>query len=166
VTDAPILLDAETRAHEHPADHQEELRLWLRLLTCTNLIEGEIRARLRRHFGVTLPRFDLMAQLEKAPDGMTLGELSRRMMVSNGNVTGLVERLLESGLVERRPHATDRRAVVVALTQSGRESFADMAAAHAEWIAELCAGLAAPDLAQLMRLLGRLKSQVKEFSHG
>jgi DNA-binding MarR family transcriptional regulator len=166
VTDAPFLLDAETRAHEHPADHREELRLWLRLLTCTNLIEGEIRARLRRHFGVTLPRFDLMAQLEKAPDGMTLGELSRRMMVSNGNVTGLVERLLESGLVERRPHATDRRAVVVALTHSGRKSFADMAAAHADWIAELCAGLTAPDLAQLMRLLGRLKSQVKEVSHG
>ncbi len=166
MTDAPILLDAETRAHEHPADHREELRLWLRLLTCTNLIEGEIRARLRQHFGVTLPRFDLMAQLEKAPDGMTLGELSRRMMVSNGNVTGLVERLLESGLVERRPHATDRRAVVVALTPSGRKSFADMATAHAEWIAELCAGLPPPDLAQLMRLLGRLKSQVKEFSHG
>jgi DNA-binding MarR family transcriptional regulator len=166
VTDAPFLLDAETRAQEHPADHREELRLWLRLLTCTNLIEGEIRARLRRHFGVTLPRFDLMAQLQKAPEGMTLGELSRRMMVSNGNVTGLVERLLESGLVERRPHASDRRAVVVALTPSGRASFADMAAAHAEWIAELCAGLASPDQAQLMRLLGRLKSQVKEVAHG
>lgn len=166
MTDAPFLLDAETRAQEHPADHREELRLWLRLLTCTNLIEGEIRARLRQHFGVTLPRFDLMAQLEKSPEGMTLGELSRRMMVSNGNVTGLVERLLESGLVERRPHATDRRAVVVALTPSGRASFADMAAAHAEWIAELCAGLASPDQAQLMRLLGRLKSQVKEVSHG
>jgi DNA-binding MarR family transcriptional regulator len=166
VTDAPFLLDAETRAHEHPADHREELRLWLRLLTCTNLIEGEIRARLRRHFGVTLPRFDLMAQLQKAPEGMTLGELSRRMMVSNGNVTGLVERLLESGLVERRPHATDRRAVVVALTPPGRDSFAAMAAAHAEWIAELCAGLPSPDQAQLMRLLGRLKSQVKDVSHG
>lgn len=166
MTDAPFLLDAETRAHEHPADHREELRLWLRLLTCTNLVEGEIRARLRRHFGVTLPRFDLMAQLEKVPQGMTLGELSRRMMVSNGNVTGLVERLLEAGLVERRVHPTDRRAVVVALTQPGREAFADMATAHAEWIAELCAGLAPTDLAQLMRLLGRLKSQVKEVAHG
>ncbi len=166
MTDAPVLLDAETRANEHPADHREELRLWLRLLTCTNLIEGEIRARLRRHFGVTLPRFDLMAQLEKVPEGMTLGELSRRMMVSNGNVTGLVERLLESALVERRPHATDRRAVVVALTPSGHRAFADMAVAHAEWIAELCAGLTAPDVAQLMRLLGHLKTQVKEVAHG
>ncbi len=162
----PILLDAETRAHEHPADHRAELRLWLRLLTCTNLIESEIRARLRRHFGVTLPRFDLMAQLEKAPAGMTLGELSRRMMVSNGNVTGLVERLLDTGHVERRPHPADRRAVVVALSPTGRQVFAAMASAHAEWIAELCAGLAPPDVAQLMRLLGRLKSHVKDVAHG
>ncbi len=166
MTDAPLLLDAETRAHEHPADHREELRLWLRLLTCTNLIESEIRARLRRQFGVTLPRFDLMAQLEKAPEGMTLGELSRRMMVSNGNVTGLIERLLDAALVERRAHPTDRRAVVVALTAAGHRAFADMAAAHAEWIAELCAGLAAPDVAQLMRLLGRLKTHVKDVAHG
>ena len=69
---------------------RSELRLWLRLLTCTTLIEGEVRRRLRQEFDVTLPRFDLMAQLDKAPGGMTLGELSRRMMVSNGNVTGLV----------------------------------------------------------------------------
>lgn len=166
MSEAELVLDAESRAHEHPADHRDELRLWLRLLTCTNLIEGEIRARLRREFNVTLPRFDLMAQLDKAPEGMTLGELSRRMMVSNGNVTGLVERLLDSQLVERRTHPTDRRAVVVALTASGRGAFAGMAAAHAEWIAELCAGLAPPDVASLMRLLGRLKSQVKEVAHG
>jgi len=166
VNESPVLLDAETRVQEHPADHRAELRLWLRMLTCTNLIEGEIRARLRRHFGVTLPRFDLMAQLEKVPEGMTLGELSRRMMVSNGNVTGLVERLLESGHVERRAHPSDRRAVVVALTPAGRHVFAGMAAAHAEWIAELSAGLTAADVAQLMRLLGRLKSHVKEVAHG
>ncbi len=166
MNESPVLLDAETRVQEHPADHRAELRLWLRMLTCTNLIEGEIRARLRRHFGVTLPRFDLMAQLEKVPEGMTLGELSRRMMVSNGNVTGLVERLLESGHVERRAHPSDRRAVVVALTPAGRHAFAAMAAAHAEWIAELSAGLTAADVAQLMRLLGRLKSHVKEVAHG
>src|SRR6266550_329925 len=104
-----IPLDAETKVAERPADHDAELRLWLRLLTCTTLIEGEIRSRLRNGFDMTLPRFDAMAQLDKAPGGMTLGELSQRMMVSNGNVTGLAERLLEQGLLDRRSSPTDRR---------------------------------------------------------
>ncbi len=103
-----VPLDAETKVSERPADHEAELRLWLRLLTCTTLIEGEIRSRLRDTFDVTLPRFDLMAQLDKAANGMTLGELSQRMMVSNGNVTGLVDRLVEQKLIERRPSPTDR----------------------------------------------------------
>src|ERR1700750_1290344 len=91
------ILDSETKAGETPEDHGDELRLWLRLLTCTTLIEGEVRSRLSERFDVTLPRFDLMAQLDKAPDGMTLSDVSKRMMVSNGNVTGLVERLGGAG---------------------------------------------------------------------
>ena len=83
---ASIALDAETKVSERP--HKPELRLWLRMLTCTNLVEALVRTRLRAEFGATLPRFDLMAQLERSPEGMTLGQLSRRMMVSNGNVTG------------------------------------------------------------------------------
>ena len=86
VRDGELVLDAETRAQGR--EHRSETRLWLRLLTCTTMIEGEIRTRLRQRFDMTLPRFDLMAQLERMPDGMTLGELSRRMMVSNGNITG------------------------------------------------------------------------------
>ena len=97
-----MILDSETKAVELPEDHGNELRLWLRLLTCTTLIEGEVRSRLRERFDVTLPRFDLMAQLDKVPDGMTLSDVSKRMMVSNGNVTGLVERLVESGHLDRR----------------------------------------------------------------
>ena len=158
---SPRELDAETRAAERPTDHQDELRLWLRLLTCTTLLEGEIRTRLRARFDVTLPRFDLMAQLDKVTDGMTLGELSRRMMVSNGNITGLVERLAEQGLVERLPHPTDRRAAFVRLTARGRGSFAAMAEEHAGWIADLFEGLSAPDIRQLMGLLGRMKTSVR-----
>ena len=86
--DGSTMLDSETKTVEH--DHADELRLWLRLLTCTTLIEGAVRSRLRERFDVTLPRFDLMAQLDRAPDGMTLSDVSKRMMVSNGNVTGLV----------------------------------------------------------------------------
>ena len=96
--------DAGSDANGWPP--RDELRLWLRLLTCTNLIEGEVRRRLRERFDVTLPRFDLMAQLDKAPDGMTLSDLSRRMMVSNGNLTGLVERLVASGHLDRRTRRT------------------------------------------------------------
>src|ERR671919_3143913 len=101
-----MILDSETKAVELPEDHGNELRLWLRLLTCTTLIEGEVRRRLRDRFGVTLPRFDLMAQLDKAADGMTLSDLSKRMMVSNGNLTGLVDRLVASGYLERRVSET------------------------------------------------------------
>ncbi|MBS0559995.1 MAG: MarR family transcriptional regulator [Proteobacteria bacterium] len=150
-------MDAETRALERPVDHKREVRLWLRLLTCTTLIENEIRRRLRRDFDVTLPRFDLMAQLEKAPDGMTLGEVSRRMMVSNGNVTGLVERLAAQGLLERAPNPSDRRATLIRLTPEGRRNFARMARAHEGWVAELFAGLSPPQGETLMDLLARAK---------
>jgi DNA-binding MarR family transcriptional regulator len=159
--DSLTVLDAETRAQERPADHKAEVRVWLRLLTCTTLIENEVRSRLRDQFQVTLPRFDLMAQLQRVPEGMTLGELSRRMMVSNGNLTGLVERLVASGLVERAPNAEDRRATFVRLTPAGRRAFAQMAERHAAWIAELFDGLTESDMAQLMRLLGRMKQSVR-----
>lgn len=154
--------DAETRAAERPDDHKEDVRLWLRMLTCTTLVEGEVRRRLRDSFALTLPRFDLMAQLERTPEGLTLGDLSRRLMVSNGNVTGLVERLVEAGQVERVPHAVDRRVVLVRLTPAGRGAFARMARVHEGWIGELFAGLSAAEMRQLMRLLGRLKQSVQE----
>ena len=152
-----MILDSETKAAEHSEDHGDELRLWLRLLTCTNLIEDEIRRRLRERFDVTLPRFDLMAQLDKAPDGMTLSDISKRMMVSNGNVTGLVERLVESGHLDRRTSETDRRVQVIRLTRTGRAEFRKMAAEHELWIASIFADLSAKDVQDLMRLLGKTK---------
>lgn len=156
-----IPLDAETKVAERPADHEAELRLWLRLLTCTTLIEGEIRRRLRDAYDITLPRFDLMAQLDKAPSGMTLGELSQRMMVSNGNVTGLAERLVQQGLLDRRPSPTDRRAQIVSLTAEGRRSFRAMARTHEDWIAEIFGALTAEDVEQLMRLLAKTKASAR-----
>jgi DNA-binding MarR family transcriptional regulator len=147
---------------ERPADHEAELRLWLRLLTCTTLVEGEIRRRLRAQFGVTLPRFDLMAQLDKNPAGMTLGELSGRMMVSNGNVTGLAERLVVQGLLDRRPAPNDRRAQIVSLTPEGRRTFRAMARAHEDWIAEMFADLAPADVEALMRLLAKTKASARK----
>jgi DNA-binding MarR family transcriptional regulator len=158
---AALPLDAETKVAERPADHKDELRLWLRLLTCTTLIENEVRQRLRRHFDMTLPRFDLMAQLDKAPQGMTLGELSQRMMVSNGNVTGLVERLLALKLVERRPDPKDRRATIVTLTAEGRRAFRAMARTHEAWIADIFGALSANEISTLMKLLSKAKTSAR-----
>ena len=154
-------LDAETRALEAPDDHRAELRLWLRLLSCANLVEGDVRRRLRADFEVTLPRFDLLAQLARAPEGMTMGDLSRRMMVSNGNLTALVGRMVLSGHVDRRASAADKRAQMVRLTARGRRDFARLAARHGDWIAELFAGLDKRDVEALSLLLAKMKSGVQ-----
>jgi DNA-binding MarR family transcriptional regulator len=157
-----IPLDAETKVAERPGDHEAELRLWLRLLTCTTLIECEVRSRLRETFDVTLPRFDLMAQLDKAPNGMTLGELSQRMMVSNGNVTGLVERLVSLNLVERTPAPNDRRAMIVTLTAEGRRTFRSLARTHEGWIAEIFSELTENEIDTLMTLLAKTKLSARK----
>ena len=157
-----MILDSETKAVELPDDHGNELRLWLRLLTCTTLIEGEVRSRLRERFDVTLPRFDLMAQLDKVPEGMTLSDVSKRMMVSNGNVTGLVERLVESGHLDRRTSETDRRVQVIRLTKVGRAEFRKMAAEHENWIADIFSDLAPKDVRELMRLLAKTKASAQK----
>jgi DNA-binding MarR family transcriptional regulator len=99
--------DLETRAND---EHHLALKLWLRLLACTTRLESEVRSRLRAEFDTTLPRFDLMAQLQRAPKGMKMGELSRHMMVTNGNITGITDQLEKEGLVMRTKVASDRRA--------------------------------------------------------
>jgi DNA-binding MarR family transcriptional regulator len=154
-------VDAETALAHAPPGHKDELRLWLRMLTCTTLIEGEIRGRLRRDFDTTLPRFDLLAALDRAPAGLSLGEVSRRMMVSNGNVTGLATRLEAEGLVERRARPGDRRAQVLRLTAKGRREFARQSAAHEAWVAELLSGMLKDERAALFLLLGRAKASVR-----
>ena len=151
-------LDAETETAE--ADHKAELRLWLRLLTCTTLIEAEVRRRLRREFDETLPRFDLMAQLWRSDGDLTLGAVSKRMMVSAGNVTSLVDRLVRAGYVERRPSPRDRRSQLIRLSRRGREHFGRMAAAHERWVAELLADLGKRDIATTMERLAKVKASV------
>ncbi len=146
--------DMEVRAH---ADHHDSLRLWLRLLSCTVRIEDTIRQRLRESCGLTLPRFDLMAQLEREPQGLTMGELSRRMLVTGGNVTAIVAQLESEQLVQRETHAQDRRSYTVRLTLAGRRAFAAMARDHEAWIVELLSPLSERQQEQLYRLLGTLK---------
>jgi DNA-binding MarR family transcriptional regulator len=140
-------------------DDRARLRLWLRLLRTTRAIERELRERLAAAFDTTLPRFDVMAALDRAPEGMMMGELSRFLLVSNGNVTGIVERLVADGLVVRSHRDGDRRAAIVRLSDAGRTAFAAMAAAHARWIDELL-GPIDPDAARdLSTTLATFRSQ-------
>jgi DNA-binding MarR family transcriptional regulator len=162
--DLPETLDAETRLAHQPRDARPELRLWLRLLTCTTMIEREIRRRLADRFHITLPRFDLLAQLDKSPEGMTLGEISRRMMVTNGNVTGLVARIAEQGYVERRRDEKDGRVQRIVMTGKGHEDFARMAREHGVWVRELLGGLEPGEREVLMSLLARTKTSVARAS--
>ena len=150
-------MDLEARAH---SEHPEALRLWLRLLTCTQIVEKRVRARLRSQFDTTLPRFDLMAQLERAPEGLKMNELSRRMMVTGGNVTGITDQLVTEGLVDRVDVEGDRRAWRVRLTPRGRKLFHDMAVQHEDWIVESFAALGERDIATLHKLLGKVKDHV------
>lgn len=164
---SPAWVDGETKVFEAPGDHGSELRLWLRLLTCSTLVEAEVRRRLRTEFDTTLPRFDLMAQLVRAEDGMVLGEVSKRMMVSAGNISVLVERLVEDGYISRTTSTTDRRVQIIALTPFGRTQFEAMANAHAEWIADLFRGMTPQDEAKLHDDLAILKrSIVSGLGHG
>lgn len=138
-------------------DDRLELRVWLRLLTCANMIEQGVRRGLREAFEITLPRFDLLSQLDRAPDGLTMGELSRRLMVTNGNVTGLIDRLVGEGLVERQPSPSDRRAHMVQLTPAGKTAFDGMTPAHRDLVAGCFDGLKRSELRDLFGLLGKLK---------
>ena len=136
--------------------------MWLRLLTCTQLIERRVRTRLREQFATTLPRFDLMAQLERHPEGLKMNELSRLLMVTGGNVTAIVDQLEKEGLVERLDEPADRRAFRIRLTRSGDRSFAEMARAHEEWVVELLAGMSRREQDELLRLLAKVKQHAVE----
>ncbi len=156
-TESSGMPDLESRLGER--DH-EAVRLWLRMLTCTSLIEGRLRSRLRRECDESLARFDLMAQLERCPQGLKMRELSRRLMVTGGNVTGLTDRLAREGHVERREDPRDRRAFTVHLTARGRRHFRRMAQRHEAWVVELMAGLSPPEKRQLVALLAKLKQHL------
>ena len=147
-------MDLEARIH---STHPQALRLWLRVLTCSQLIEKQVRAGLRDEFNTTLPRFDLMAQLEREPQGMKMNELSRRMMVTGGNITPVTDQLVKEGWVERMELPHDRRAWLVRLTPAGRSLFKKMAKRHEAWIVAAFSSLSQRDVHQLHELLGQVK---------
>ena len=150
--DASIGREARAQATDHSAT-----KLWLRLLACSTQIEQEIRTRLRQRFATTLPRFDYLAQLERHREGLRMNALSRYLMVTGGNVTGLTDQLVAEGLVERFDDPEDRRSCRVRLTPRGREDFGRMAAEHERWLQELFEGLAPGAKDTLYDLLGHLR---------
>ncbi|MEO1250307.1 MAG: MarR family transcriptional regulator [Pseudomonadota bacterium] len=143
-------------------DSKQRLRLWLRILKVSRRIEGEIRERLRSEFGTTLPRFDVMAALDRAEDGLRMSELSGVLRVSNGNVTGIVDRLVADGLVARAAVAGDRRAMIVRLTGKGREEFARLSQVHEGWIDDLLASVSGDQAEKLTRNLGKIASHLEK----
>ena len=153
-------LGHEARGHQ---DDHAALRLWLRLLACTTQIEAEIRRRLRARFGISLPRFDYLAQLHRRPEGLKMKELSRCLMVTGGNVTLLTDELEREGLVARHSSPSDRRAWIVQLTDEGRRQFEAMAQQHEQWVLELFAGLEPTVVQQLHRHLGTLRVQLTQM---
>lgn len=140
------------------------LRLWLRLLSCSMVIERRVRGQLEEEFKTTLPRFDVMAALEREPDGLTMSQLSAALLVSNGNITGIVNRLIEDLLVVRTLESADRRVATVRLTRKGREAFQRMARAHEKWVDQMFAGLSDAQMEQLMKLLAQVRHSIDEHT--
>lgn len=159
-------VDLEIIVGEVDEGEKQELRLWLRMLATTRLISQEIRRRLRNEFGATLPQFDILAQLDREPNGLRLGELSRRTMVTNGNITGLVERLEADGLVRRETPGDDRRVTVARLTETGQATFARMARVHEGWLRDLMADVDHDTIGALLADMKKIKSSVGNHLSG
>jgi DNA-binding MarR family transcriptional regulator len=147
-------VDTESRATH---DDHLSVRVWLRLLACTNLVEGRVSSRLRDTCDTTLPRFDFLSQLERNPAGLRMTAISQRMMVTGGNITRIADQLLAEGLITRSVAPGDRRASIVKLSAAGRRAFAEMARRHEGWIVEMFAGLSEAERNQLYAVLAKLK---------
>jgi DNA-binding MarR family transcriptional regulator len=152
------MVSAPLSSSRHGADSKAKLRLWIRLLRASRLIEANVRERLKSQFHATLPRFDVMAALYRKPDGMLMSEISRFLMVSNGNVTGIVDRLVLDRLVVRSQRDGDRRTSFIRLTGKGRVMFAAMARAHQGWIDELLEDVTIKDASELSSKLKSFRS--------
>jgi len=147
-------------AKSRDSHSKEGIRTWLRLLSCEKTIEQQLRSRFRDHFTVTLPQFDVLAELQRAGKPLTMSQLSSELMVSNGNITGVVDRLEKGGFVRRDRCTQDRRIQFIALTQAGAKAFQQMARRHEKWLAELFSGLTLDDMDALQKLLLKARSSV------
>ena len=139
---------------------KESLRTWLRMLSCETVIEQRLRTLLRQNFSITLPQFDVLAELDRAGQPLTMSQLSRELMVSNGNVTGVIDRLENTGMAKRVRGEHDRRVQYIELTPKGKREFNKIAAHHEHWLADLLSGLSLKDMNQLQQLLLKARNSV------
>jgi DNA-binding MarR family transcriptional regulator len=160
---SPVKSPAKGKSRAGARNGHDDIRLWLRLLYCASHIESIVQSRIMSDFGISLARFDLMSQLERVGGGLTMSEVSRRMMVSNGATTSLVDKLVEDGLVQREAHPEDRRTTLLHLTDQGRERFLAMAAEHESWIKTLLADLNGTAKQDLLSGLGALKQHLEKL---
>jgi len=160
----PALSEPESKTDEGSADHRAQTRLWLRLLACTTLIGTELRRQFREEFDFTMPRFDVLAQLDREHGGLVLGELPKRLMVSAGNLTPIVDRLVEDGYITRTPSHLDRRVQIVCMTVEGRKEFRRMAKKHGIWLASILEEFPKDQLDGLIAQLDELKNAVKNVT--
>lgn len=144
---------------------KDRLRLWLKLLKTQTTVEGEIRRRLRENFAMTLPRFDVMSALARYPDGLKMTEISTLLKVSNGNITGIVDRLVKDGLAVRLTVIGDRRVQSVRLSPEGVVSFEELAAAHEHWLNEILHPLERRELSQIGAVLDRFNTLSEAQDH-
>lgn len=157
----PDLPDLEGRLKPSACHH---LRTWLRYLSCGRLIENEIRSRLRREFNTTLPRYEVMAQLEQFPQGIKMSDLSRHMMVTNGNITGIADQLVKEGLVQRTQLPRDRRSSLLKLTTKGQKQLDAMSDTHNEWVCSVFGKLSESQIDAMMSSLEELKKHSQDFT--
>lgn len=146
--------------HDGALDDRSSIRVWLRLLSCTVAIEKVVQRRLSDGFNTSLARFDALAALHRHPEGMTMGALSRSLLVSNGNTTQLIQKLAADGLVRLAPGPKDRRSSIARLTAAGQAHFNQLAEVHHDWIDELMAGVNAEAREHLLETLGALKTSI------
>ena len=144
-------------------DTRQHLRLWLKLLKTSGTIEALLRNRLKNECDTTLPRFDVLAALDHHPNGLRMSELSSFLMVSNGNVTGIANRLVDEGLVTRRSGEEDARVNILKLTDTGKAQFADMAAKHAAWVDEILSPLDDQKMQEITGMLDQIQRRVGDL---
>ena len=154
-------MKTKEKSKETAAEHSKEsLRTWLRLLSCETVIEQHLRTLLRQNFSITLPQFDVLSELERAGDPLTMSQLSKELMVSNGNVTGVIDRLEKTGFAKRVRAEHDRRVQYIELTTKGRKEFNKMASQHERWLAELLSDLSLKEMGKLQELLLKTRQSV------
>lgn len=153
--------DLETRLQPTACSH---LRTWFRLLSCTKLLENEIRSRLRKEFNTTLPRYDMLSHLEKHPEGILMGDLSRHLLVTNGNITGIADQLIKEGMVQRIKPLEDRRRSLLKLTAKGKKTVTTIHTAHHDWICSVFGKLSDTDIQHFLKNLNLLKTHSLSFT--